>query len=290
MRIRHDNPRGLKMVGRQLQSAFTMVELALCIAVVGIAMVSIIGVLPLGINVQKQNRDETIINQDAQIWMDAIQGGNVGFNDLANYVDLIQVVSTSGSPLNVQTNTYLGTYWSLSLKNFALPEFALSGVQGATSPSNIIGLISTPKFTVYRGRNLTNVTLAVVRAMSGSANEKPNRTAQDTNGPKLDLAFKYLMTTAITPYVATPRNTNWVHGLSKESIGTYEQLQNNLYTLSLTFEWPVFVVNNQIRTGSGRKTFRTHVSSALVAHPEFRLPSWQSNPYYFSPNQFTSVR
>jgi len=38
------------------QSAFTMIEIALCIAVVAIAMVAIIGVLPAGLNVQKQNR------------------------------------------------------------------------------------------------------------------------------------------------------------------------------------------------------------------------------------------
>ena len=51
------------------QSAFTMIEIALCLAIIGFALVAIIGVLPTGMGVQRQNREETIINQDATIWM-----------------------------------------------------------------------------------------------------------------------------------------------------------------------------------------------------------------------------
>ena len=69
---------------RSSRDAFTMAELALCIAVVAIAMVAIIGVLPLGMNVQKQNREETIINQDAQILMDALKTAAVSGAPLTN--------------------------------------------------------------------------------------------------------------------------------------------------------------------------------------------------------------
>src|SRR5262249_16641536 len=47
------------------QSAFTMIEIAICLAVIGFALAAIVGVLPLGMNVQRENREETIINQDA---------------------------------------------------------------------------------------------------------------------------------------------------------------------------------------------------------------------------------
>ena len=50
-----------------------MVEIALCIAIVAIAMVAIMGVMPTGLNVQKQNREDTIIDQEAQILLDAIR-------------------------------------------------------------------------------------------------------------------------------------------------------------------------------------------------------------------------
>jgi len=37
------------------QSAFTLVEIALSIAIIGFALVAIIGVLPAGLNVQREN-------------------------------------------------------------------------------------------------------------------------------------------------------------------------------------------------------------------------------------------
>ncbi len=59
-------------------AAFTMVEIAISLAIIGIALVAIIGVLPLGMNVQKDNREETIINQDATVLLEAIRSGARG--------------------------------------------------------------------------------------------------------------------------------------------------------------------------------------------------------------------
>ena len=67
-------------------SAFTMIEIAISLAVIGFALVAIIGILPTGMQVQKDNRQETIINQDASVWMDAIRSGARGYDDLTNYV------------------------------------------------------------------------------------------------------------------------------------------------------------------------------------------------------------
>src|SRR5208283_3872857 len=66
--------------------AFTMIEIAISLAVIGFALVAILGVLPLGMNVQKENREETIINQDATVFMNAIRNGARGMDDLTNYV------------------------------------------------------------------------------------------------------------------------------------------------------------------------------------------------------------
>ena len=43
---------------RNAVGAFTMIEIAICLAIIGIALVAIIGVLPLGMNVQRDNREE----------------------------------------------------------------------------------------------------------------------------------------------------------------------------------------------------------------------------------------
>src|SRR5687767_4925350 len=49
---------------RYRQGGFTMVEIAICLAVIGFALVAILGVLPLGIQVQTDNRQDTIIAHD----------------------------------------------------------------------------------------------------------------------------------------------------------------------------------------------------------------------------------
>jgi len=36
---------------------FTIIELAICLGIIAFALVAIIGVLPIGINVQKDNRE-----------------------------------------------------------------------------------------------------------------------------------------------------------------------------------------------------------------------------------------
>ena len=66
--------------------AFTMMEVAISLAIIGIALVAIIGVLPIGMNVQQDNRQETIIGQDASVLIEDIRNGALGGDDLTNYV------------------------------------------------------------------------------------------------------------------------------------------------------------------------------------------------------------
>jgi len=70
-------------------AAFTMIEIAICLAIVGFALVAIIGVLPIGMNTQRDNREETIINQDALLLINAVRTGARGVDDLTNYVYFI---------------------------------------------------------------------------------------------------------------------------------------------------------------------------------------------------------
>src|SRR5580698_3501258 len=65
---------------------FTMIEIALCLAIIGFALISILLVLPTGMNTQRDTRQETIISQDASELLEAIRGGARGNDDLTNYV------------------------------------------------------------------------------------------------------------------------------------------------------------------------------------------------------------
>ena len=51
----------------------------MCIGIVAFAMVAILGVLPLGLGVQRQNREETIVEQEGPLWVDLIRRGGIGW-------------------------------------------------------------------------------------------------------------------------------------------------------------------------------------------------------------------
>src|ERR1043165_8783799 len=97
--------------GNRADRAFTMIEIALSLAVVGFALVAIIGVLPTGMTVQKDNREDTVINQEGRYWMQLIKGGALGLEDLTNYVESITISNLTKPNLSVAinaTNTSLG--------------------------------------------------------------------------------------------------------------------------------------------------------------------------------------
>ncbi|MBI5775567.1 MAG: hypothetical protein HZA89_17755 [Verrucomicrobia bacterium] len=69
--------------------AFTMIEIAISIAVVAFALVAIMGVLPTGLNVQRDNREETIINQDAAYILQALRSGTTNLPLFLRNIDMI---------------------------------------------------------------------------------------------------------------------------------------------------------------------------------------------------------
>ena len=90
---------------------FTMIEIAISLAIIGFALVAIIGVLPIGMNAQKENREETIINQDATVLMDAIRSGAQGLDDLTNYVVAITNTVTEYDPQAKLVHPYRLDVW-----------------------------------------------------------------------------------------------------------------------------------------------------------------------------------
>ena len=96
----------MKLHLRNLRSSartcgFTMVEVAISIAIVAFALVAIIGVMPTGLNVQKENREDTLVNADASFLLEAIRGGanSANLNVLAG-----NLVSLTANPAPPVTN------------------------------------------------------------------------------------------------------------------------------------------------------------------------------------------
>lgn len=122
-------PRGLRHVrAGQRVAAFTMLELALCLGIIGVALVAIIGVLPTGMQVQRDNREDTIIYQDAGYFMAAMRGGdNTNMNDtLATNLSWIKIYK-NGILLDPKSTGGQYTY-----------------TNGSISGSDIIGMLSLP--------------------------------------------------------------------------------------------------------------------------------------------------
>src|SRR5687767_8145573 len=71
--------------------AFTLIEIAICLGIIAFALVAIIGILPAGLQVQRDNREDTIINQDGTYLLEAIRNGAEGIEDLSNRVRLIVI-------------------------------------------------------------------------------------------------------------------------------------------------------------------------------------------------------
>lgn len=252
-----------------------MVEIAIALAVIGFALVAIIGVLPLGMNVQRENREETIINQDASVFVDAIRSGARGLNDLTNYVMTITnyvwrttaTTNFSGFPATPADQVKWYTYASSS---------SGTGLR-LTNGLRIVGLLSTPKFTTnyVLHVNEINQIVAHVRALSGAAAEK----FPQTNSDLLNLAFAYRLIPEISPVPNVETNSF--------SANAYE---TNLHELKLAFRWPI-LPNGLL--GNGRQIFRTQIGGSFAVTDENGLlitPTNNNNNaqryYFLQPSTF----
>lgn len=288
-----------------------MVEIAISLAIIGIALVSIIGVLPIGLHTQRDNREETLINSDATVFMEAIRGGARGMDDLTNYVFAITNYWTK---YDVNGNSNSGGVYGYT--NY--PSILTNGL-------NIVGLLSTPEYTDLNGLPIPNLVnsvnggysnhvVAYVRSLSGPAVEKPPQ----NNGLVVGDSFGYRILCVnapvavdtnlfglYQPWTATSyspssypvyynfaywqapaganagdipgQSANWVkfpvYGL---------ELGSNLRELRLTFMWPL-LPNNSLPGDFKRQTFRTMIAGRLSQD----LAS--TNLYFYQPRTFAAT-
>jgi type II secretory pathway pseudopilin PulG len=263
---------------RRGEDAFTMIEVAISLAVIGFALVAIIGILPFAMNVQKENRQETIINQDAMVFLNAIRNGERGIDDLTNYV--VAITNFYGLMPGGALQEPIGYTYTGSSVDYPI-----------TNGMRIIGLLSTPRFDGVR----SNYMMAYVRSLSGLASEKFPQ-----NNPEVqEFAFSYRMllevlgahtnhfSAAWTNFgdPAIVNNTNeWIQR-SNAWILTLNT-QTNYHDLRLTFRFPYMAG----RTGDGRQIYRTAVSGRLTHTNELGFTGLEHRLYFFEPRNYVQVR
>jgi len=130
--------------------------------------VAIVGVLPLGMQVQRDNREETVINHDGVFLLEAIRNGR-GIEDLNIFVE--QITQWSNRPPQAPLDIY-----KVDVTN-----------NPAMNGGKVVGLLSNP----MSWRNE-----AIVRSLNGPAAEK------GLLGNKQELAFRYKLLTEIRPFMS----------------------------------------------------------------------------------------
>ena len=261
---------------RRLLRAFTMIEIAIAIAVIGFALVAIIGILPMGLNVQRDNREDTIVNQDGTYFMDLIRFGRQGIQPdqgkaldfLTNYVESITIEKSAPPPGGSASQKF-------------------TDQNGMTNGQVILDLLCTPRYQPNNGYIITNTVTAIIRAMTGSAMEQ--------NGANSQVAFKYQLETQLVPYSTTPLMmdlyTNYLVGITntiaETNAATAENAwhfwQNSLHELKLTFSWPILGNNTP---GPNRRYFRSTVAGRLREAPWGIDPSGTFKLYFVDPQTF----
>ena len=274
---------------RQRERGFTMVELVICLGIIAFALIAIIGVLPVGINVQKENREEPIIVQDGMYWMEAIRSGATGLDNLTNHVDYIRIDETSNRA---------GYRWE------PVPVAAGDNHLFLPGGAEIIGLLSMPVQAdlvgpmqiknwpqIDTGSGEYNYIRAKVRAITGSAVDQADFAR--------DLAFSYRLTSEVRP-VRTVEDWSGF-GERRPVVGDINKFRKlNFYEIKLTLEWPVFEFDGEETVGSNRRVFRSMVAGRLVNRDLNRLVPDQStghfreNPnspfFFFEPLKFSTPK
>jgi type II secretory pathway pseudopilin PulG len=149
---------------RRATAAFTLIEIAISLGIIAFALVAIIGILPAGLQVQRDNREETIINQEGTYLLEAIRSGSEGLEEFAKRVDFIVIT-------NVTQRRELERFDGDELK-----------------PREVVGLLSMPS---EDGDDIIEVR-AVILAGAGAVTDM-----------KTDLAFAYQVTIRNFAYKAS---------------------------------------------------------------------------------------
>jgi hypothetical protein len=232
-----------------------MVEIAISIAIVAFALVAIIGVLPTGLNVQKDNREDAAINRDGAFLLEAIkQGSNaVNFDMLSN--NFVYATCRVGTAGVLYTNY---------------------NAQSNLSPLHIIGLLSRPSVDAA---GFANVSRAQFRAFSGPLSDMASN-AQTLAFSfqaevKIQPVFNYLDPAAVAQ---PPGSANYSVPLSN-----YHRYlasgpdSTNLWDVQLTIQSPAHGATPGSSVGPRRQFFRTLVHGSLDVVTDNQL----GNLYYF---------
>lgn len=235
-----------RLPGIARRAGFTLLEIAVALAVIGFAIVAVLGVLPTGLNIQRDTRERTIILHDAQYFMDAIRHGTAnsaaGETNLVYRVDKLWLVGVTNGTMSVRELSFKGG------------DFKNDG--------DLIRWLSMPYIPTNGVRFFT---AAVIRSLNGMASEKGGEDPDDGR-----IVFSYMLTSEVAGISSVAPET--VIGFEKFDAREFSQrtnqlarLEDNLSELRFTVQWPgPFPVTYDDKwTPRNQLEFRTYMSGII---------------------------
>jgi hypothetical protein len=141
------------------------------------------------------------------------------------------------------------------------------------SPTDIISLLSTPKYPDGPGGGITNRVIARLRPITGAAADRAAMRGKTTN----NITFRYQMQVEIVKSFPMPAE------LAGDALAAgdprpaqfNEGVGASLWDVRLILRWPVVDRGNSFFVGNSRKTIRARVSGRQWPDPNFN-ESWSA--------------
>lgn len=250
-------------------AAFTMVEIALAIAIVAFALVAIIGVLPTGLQVQRENREETILTQEAQLWLNLLTRSTTEIGYIIKHVELVERVSSQS-------------------RNRFLPN-----IDYHTS-DELLGLLTYPTDLGGNNLDMNRHSIAYVRAINSPLTDQSSSLLGIQFSINTNTAFRYkLICRILNPPVSYTLNTNINEVNIPEELKLLRSvnlkktllIRNFTHHILLEFYWPVYLVGdpnsegaNAYRIGRNKKVYEKLCNGTTLATQQYKEPFYYILP------------
>ena len=253
------------------QGGFSVAEVALAIGVVAFGLVAVLGVLPAGLTVQKDNREETVIRYDAQYWMTALRAG-MQPTDALNQVEWVELEVDDGTgPVIYRAHRPrlggdgAGPEWP------GMPFLFKGHLKQSSWPTDVIGWMSIPD----NGTAIGSVKkTARVRAFNGQLFDR-------IYGRKVLVATKEeYMNEGQTAFHPLPGGEFALSYLLETHIAP-DPANANLWRITLTFKWPVLddpTLKDATKNAADVKTVSSKSFTTLVGLPPKETKARQQLP------------
>jgi len=253
--------------------AFTLPEVTLAIGLVALGLVGVFSILPFGLTAQKDNREETIIRYEAQIWREALLSDELLLDELKR-VERVELYDVNSSGDLQYMHRFKNPYRSTPTNNLAIVGYDYNATIGNLIPllypfqkSNPVGQGFVPADALVKARIFwaSDVCGWLLKPVTG-----PNLLASGVggnyalvkamNGPLFDRLYGAEPETEMYHFSNRDFAMGYILQVQPEKLPVGEGSR-----IKITFHWPIFEeVSDELKKGV---QLREVVRASLTGKP-----------------------